>query len=1035
MQKKGILTLALILATGYMAPVASAGSYGAFAGQDLHLVGPRVINYQLSTGEHALVFEDGFSMSIGANHFESARAVVWLMPVQTQIRGIQETSYNATIYLEQDVTIGKNRLSKTTDVAQTTLEGGEALLTRFSVTGKVFVTADKRIVEDPHKLELYRTALSHAESVDSGPRFVVQEEAIVPDLPDRARPAQEVVTEEGKPVDVEAAKAEQPGLFERVFGPEEPPKEVAPTEPKFAYPVVFAPAGPDPLKIDSLPAPDGTNVATIRQRFYVSQKQDEQGRLLELQADNAVVFYSGAGDKQKEGSDLEDLFSRASIRAIYLAGDVVMAEGQRTIRADEIFYDFERNKAIAINAVMRNYDDDRGIPVYVRAARLKQLSETKFSANNVVLTTSEFYLPQISVAASSVVITDTTAIDEQLGKLRDSSYDAYLKDVKVKYKRRTLFSLPSMRSNLQRPDIPLQSIHVGYDNTWGTSVETRWFLARLLGMKEAPGTKSHFMLDYYGDRGLGTGVEIEYVRQDNFGRMFGYLIQDHGEDRLGSARFRKDVDPPRKFRGRFSWEHRQFLPDDWQLTMGVDYSSDENFVEQYWRNEYNLRDRDTYVHLKKSRENWGLSILGKARINDFEDRLEELPTAEFHLTGQSLFDDNFTLYSDTQASHLRQRIGNEHFNLIREEPFTFMSHRTELDLPLWLEPYKVVPYVAGTLAYDDRSGFERGLVDFSSADRALMGDMTKAPHGGNCQWIMEAGIRASTQLWKTYPSVKSRLWDLQGLRHIIEPHVLATVFTESDVNIRQKDLLNVGVSQRWQTKRGAPGQERTVDWMRLDLDSVWLNDNEDVSDSGPGPDRLTWAKPFVPMRVFSAPQIFNGDLATPTIPIPTRIGTVEQYGPQRDYFSADYIWRVSDTTAILSDMYYDARSGVVNQMNVGFSRLVWPNLSYYIGSRYLRRVQVLGEKGSHALTFAATYELDPRYTLVFAQQVDFDYGSNIRSDVTLIRKYHRVFWGITYSVDNSLETQSFVVSIWPQGIPELALGHRRYADMNKQPSQ
>ena len=101
MQKKGILTLALILATGYMAPMASAGSYGAFAGQDLHLVGPRVINYQLSTGEHALVFEDGFSMSIGANHFESARAVVWLMPVQTQIRGIQETSYNATIYLEQ----------------------------------------------------------------------------------------------------------------------------------------------------------------------------------------------------------------------------------------------------------------------------------------------------------------------------------------------------------------------------------------------------------------------------------------------------------------------------------------------------------------------------------------------------------------------------------------------------------------------------------------------------------------------------------------------------------------------------------------------------------------------------------------------------------------------------------------------------------------------------------------------------------------------------------------------------------------------
>ncbi len=1036
MQKKGILALALTLAIGYAVWAEAASDYPdklGFAGQDLHLIGTEVINYQLSTGEHALVFESGFSMSIGANRFESGKAVVWLMPVKAQVRGMQETNYQATVYLEQDVTVAKNRLSKTTDVTQTMLEGGEALLTRFLVTGEVFVTADKRTVEDPHRLELYRTAASYAESVETGPRFIVQEEALVPELPARAAPQQEIVTEEGKPAEVEAAKEEQPGLFERVFGPEEAVEPVQP-EPKFSYPVVFAPAGPEPLKIDSVPAPDGTYVATIRQRFYVSQKQDELGRLLELQADNAVVFYSGAGEQEKEGADLEDLLSRASIRAIYLCGDVVMAEGQRTIRADEIFYDFERKKAIAINAVMRNYDNDRGIPIYVRAAQIRQLSENKFSANNVVLTTSEFYVPQISVSASSVVITDTTTVDEQLGRMSDASYDAQLKDVRVKYKDFTLFGLPSMRSNFQRPDVPLQSVHAGYDSTWGPSLETRWFLARLLGMKEAPGTESRFLLDYFGKRGIGAGAEIEYVRKDNFGRMFGYLIHDHGEDRLGSSRFRKDLEPPRKLRGRFSWEHRQFLADDWQLTTGVDYSSDEFFVEQYWRNEFYLSDRETYVHLKKSRDNWGVSLLGKGRINDFEDRLEELPSAEFHLTGQSLFDDKFTLYSDSQASHMRQRIGNEHLNLISEEDFTFLSHRTELDMPLWLKPFKVVPYVAGTLAYDDRSGFQRARVDYTPTMLALMGTPREAPHGGNCQWIAEAGMRAGTQLWKTYPSVESRLWDLDGLRHIIEPHLLAAVFEESDVNIRQRDLLNVGVSQRWQTKRGPDGQKRTVDWMRLDLDTVWLNNNEGPSDAGPGPDRLTWAKPFVPMRVYSAPQIFNGDLARPTAPIPTPFGTVEMFGPRRDYFSADYIWRVSDTTAVLSDMYYDVRSGVVNQMNVGFSRLVWPNLSYYIGSRYLRRVQVLGEKGSQAFTFAATYELDPRYTLVFAQQVDFDYGSNIRSEVTLIRRYHRLYWGVTYSADNSLDTQSFVVSIWPQGIPELALGHKRYSEMAKQPS-
>ena len=151
------------------------------------------------------------------------------------------------------------------------------------------------------------------------------------------------------------------------------------------------------------------------------------------------------------------------------------------------------------------------------------------------------------------------------------------------------------------------------------------------------------------------------------------------------------------------------------------------------------------------------------------------------------------------------------------------------------------------------------------------------------------------------------------------------------------------------------------------------------------------------------------------------------FGPRRNYFSTDYIWRLSDTTTFLSDMNFDMQSGVVQQLNIGFSQLHWPNLSYYIGSRYLRRVRNnLGEKGSNAFTFAATYELDPRYTAVFSQQYDFDYGVNVRSDITLIRRYHRLFFAITYSVDESLDQHSVVFSLWPQGVPEMAIGPRRY---------
>ena len=156
------------------------------------------------------------------------------------------------------------------------------------------------------------------------------------------------------------------------------------------------------------------------------------------------------------------------------------------------------------------------------------------------------------------------------------------------------------------------------------------------------------------------------------------------------------------------------------------------------------------------------------------------------------------------------------------------------------------------------------------------------------------------------------------------------------------------------------------------------------------------------------PGILNGDLGD-------GLKKFETYGPQRDYFNADYMWQISDTTAFLSDAYYDIHSGTFEQVDVGFSRTRWPDLTYYIGSRYLRNVQVLNEHGSNAFVFAASYVLDPRYTVVFSQQFDFDYGANVESNITLIRRYHRVFWSLTFSADASLDQPGGYVQYLARG--------------------
>ncbi len=330
--------------------------------------------------------------------------------------------------------------------------------------------------------------------------------------------------------------------------------------------------------------------------------------------------------------------------------------------------------------------------------------------------------------------------------------------------------------------------------------------------------------------------------------------------------------------------------------------------------------------------------------------------------------------------------------------FTFGSTRNEIDMPIALGKMKLVPFVAGTTAYEDGSGFHTDI-DGTAEERK------------DDVFLGEAGVRASLQpYWKVFPDVKSRLWDLNQLRHIISPYFTAVGFTESDPVIEQRDVVNVGVSQRLQTKRGVGTNERTVDWMRLDTDVTWVNNSGDTS-AALGPDRFIWNKPFIPLVNRFSPQ---QDRRSSNI-----------FGPRRNSFCADYIWRPSDTFAILSDMNFDIQSSVVQQFNVGLSHMRWPNLSYYIGSRYLRRIG-LDEKGSNMFTFAATYVLDPRYTVVFSQQFDFELGETIRSDITLIRRYHRIYWGITYSADESLDNHAIVFSIWPEGVPELGIGSRRY---------
>jgi hypothetical protein len=791
----------------------------------------------------------------------------------------------------------------------------------------------------------------------------------------------------------------QPGFLEKMFGgTATPPAAAPPPAPKFQYPINFSSLSSEPVKFTNEVIEDGTSIATIMNRFYLWQKQDEEGGLLELQADAAVIFYSRGNDPNRIASDVNGLSN--TVKAIYLFGDCIMTEGLRTIRADEFYYDFQKKQGLAVNAIMRNYDTARGIPIYLKAAKLRQLAEHKFKADNIVLTSSEFYVPRVVMTASEIVITDTTNVDAQSGRLGKHSYDTLMTNAKLKIDNIPVFYLPKFSGNLERPDVPIRRVSIGKNSDFGFVTETEWYLNRLLGIREPQGVNSSLLLDYYSKRGIGVGARIIYKRDNYFGNIDGYIISDRGKDDL--SRDRENIEPPQKLRGKFKLQHRQFMPYNWQLTLETTYLSDENYMESFNRSDFlSGKEQETLIHLKRLKDNWAFALMGKWRINDFDNTLQELPSAQYHLKAKSLFNDKLTMYHDSSLGRYMQTIGKTRNINISQQTFTFGSSRTELDMPLQLGSTKVVPFAAGTYGYDDRSGFARAPVTEAGDE-----------FGAKQVFIGQLGARASRQYWKVYNNVHSEFWDLNGIRHIIKPYANVSFFAESDDVVKQKDIINIGLLQRLQTKRGQGEKERIVDWMRLNMDFTWVSDDES---SVRRPDRLLWNDMFVPLAVFSAPDILNGDLAS-------GYRMFETYGPQRDSFNADYIWRVSDTLAILSDMNYDLQSNKVEQFNIGFSRLCLPNLSYYIGARYLRSTNVDGERGSNAVTFAATYKLSPRYTITFLQQYDFDYGKRILSEVSLIRRYHRLYYGLTVSRDESLDRSAIVLSIWPEGVSELSFG-------------
>jgi hypothetical protein len=670
------------------------------------------------------------------------------------------------------------------------------------------------------------------------------------------------------------------------------------------------------------------------------------------------------------------------VESAYLEGDVILSYGDRTIRASRLYFDFQNDRALILDAVAFMPSPTREVPIYVRSERVRQLSATEWTAYDAKLTTDDFYTPHYHVGASKIEFEDRTprslagdVTGARAGRFKMTHSTFNILDVPFLY-------WPYVQGDLDEDVTPLRRVRSGYSETFGVELESDWELFSLLGLQRPRGMSAELSMDVYTERGPGIGINSDYEFDNSFGLFRGYYINDGGTDRLGPI---EDETPPNANRGRATWRHRQYLPDDWQLTLEASYVSDLGFLEQYFEREFDVgKEQETLVFLKKQRDNWAFTALANFHILDFFTETEHLPDVTFRLTGQPLGGLG-TLYSENRAGVVRYRYFDRWLweNLYYgKEPSSGSTlradSRQEVGFPLDLGPLRVVPF-----------GSIRGT---TWDDSVASGNLSRV--------FGTYGLRSSMYFWRVFEEVRSKLLDITGIRHVIKPDITAWgahtnvdsqeqfLFDETVEDIDEIDGVTVGVRQRWQTKRGEPGRQRVVDWVILDLELGVFND---------------------------APGTYTTDgYASYTRP---------ESSFSRNYVYGQLLWRVTDSTVLATEGNYDMDDGEMDVFSVSLAVERRPRLGYVIGYRFI------DETESNLLGAGINYQLSEKYTIAVREAFDLERGETEEFTVALIRKLPRWYVGLTFELDEINDDFGISLSAWPEGFPQAALGTRRFTGL------
>ncbi len=832
----------------------------------------------------------------------------------------------------------------------------------------------------------------------------------------------------------------KPDVYARAVAAREPAAPGAVRKAQFAEqveappPVVGAPVGMIRVRIqgrsavqpqvETLSIPNTSELITIAKSGVniVVDGLDQFGSI-DVDTDNLVVWTQGPLQGDAEGQSVQ---SKDQPLEIYMEGNVVFRQGERTIFAQRMYYDVRRQTGIVLMAeVLTPVPKMQGL-VRLRADIVQQMGPDRFLAQNASLTTSRFGLPGYELRSKLMTfddiqhpqvnpITGVPDVDPTGAPIVDHQKLATARNNVFFVEQFPVFYWPFLATDLEESNFYVNSIQVTQDRVFGTRIMTDFDAYQIFGVRNKPaGTKWTLSADYFTKRGPGGGTMFSYNQQTLFGVpqsangfIDGWFISDHGLDNLGLER--RDFVPLTTDRGRILGQHRQLLPNNFQLTGEFGWISDYNFLEQYYEREWDqLKDETTDLELKRYIDNSSWSIFGSVRLENFFTDTQWLPRGDHFLMGQPLLNDRLTWYEHTNLGYGQFQTAVKPSNPIdainwAPLPWEIPSSgdreatRHELDLPFAASVIKFDPYVLGELAH---------------WGQVLNGDPLSRAYGA-------FGMRASLPMWSVDPTIQSSLFNVNGIAHkmVFEADVTYAQATNSLTNYPLYDPLddnNIEAYRRWFqfTDFGGPPIPPQFDSrfyaLRYGIANWVASPTTEIADDL-FTARLGWKQRWQTKRGPIGRQrivdwiTFNSGVTI--FPDASR----DNFGATWGLANYDFRWHVGDRTTIVSDAYADFYAQAPRYITIGAFINRPPRGNFYLGFRSLQ-----GPIDSNVIATSYSYRMSPKWMSTFGTTFDLHNSRNIGQNFTITRIGESFLTIINVNVDASKGNVGANIAIQPR---------------------